>query len=52
MKGRSRKFGSRLTVNLTANDYDALTALADKDETSISWVMRRVIDEYLRSRVL
>ena len=50
MKGRSRKFGPRLTVSLTGDDYDALTALADKDEVSISWVVRRAIQEYLRRR--
>jgi hypothetical protein len=50
MKGRSKKFGPRLTVSLTGDDYDALNALADKDEVSISWVVRRAIEEYLRRR--
>ena len=48
MKGRSRKFGPRLTVSLTEDDHEALTVLADKDEVSISWVVRRAIEEYLR----
>ena len=50
MNGRSRKFGPRLTVSLTGDDYDALTVLADKDEVSVSWVIRRAIDQYLRKR--
>ncbi len=49
MKQKSKKFGPRLTVSLTASDYDALNALAQKDEVSISWVMRRAVEEYLRS---
>ncbi len=48
MKGKSRKFEPRLTVSLTRSDYDTLNALADKDDVSISWVVRRAIDEYLR----
>ena len=47
---RPRKFGPRLTVSLTSNDYDALNALADRDEVSVSWVVRRAIEEYLRGR--
>ena len=50
MKGKSRRFGPRLTVSLTEDDHEALTALADKDEVSISWVVRRAIEEYLRRR--
>ena len=48
MKGKSRKFGPRLTVSLTNDYYDTLNALAEKDEVSLSWVVRRAIDEYLR----
>ena len=48
MKGKSRKFGPRLTVSLTNDDYDTLNAIAEKTEVSLSWVVRRAIDEYLR----
>ena len=48
MKARSKKFGPRLTVSLTGSDYETLNALAEKDDASLSWVMRRAIDEYLR----
>ena len=48
MKRRSRKFGPRLTVSVTGDDYEALSVLADKDDASISWVIRRAIGEYLR----
>nr|WP_082995252.1 ribbon-helix-helix domain-containing protein [Halomonas elongata] len=47
MAGKVKKFGPRLTVSLTGQDYDALLALAEKDDVSVSWVMRRAIDEYL-----
>lgn len=47
MTGKPRKFGPRLTVSLTGSDYDALSALAEKDDVSVSWVVRRAIDEYL-----
>ena len=44
---KSKKFGPRLTVSLTSGDYDALIALAEKDRVSISWVMRRAVQNYL-----
>lgn len=47
MTSKHKKFGPRLTVSLTERDYDALTALAEKDDVSVSWVIRRAIDEYL-----
>ena len=50
MKARSRRFGPRLTVSLTEDDHEALTALADEGEVSTSWVVRRAIEEYLRGR--
>ena len=51
MPRKSKKFGQRLTVSLTDSDYDALSALADKDDASVSWVIRRAIDEYLDRHV-
>ena len=47
MKRKSRKVGPRLTVSLTGPDYDRLNALADKEDVSVSWVIRRAINEYL-----
>jgi hypothetical protein len=47
LKAKSKKFGPRLTVSLTGMDYNTLNALAEKDKVSISWVVRRAIDEYL-----
>ena len=47
MTAKPKRFGPRLTVSLTDSDYDALYALANKDEVSVSWVVRRAIDEYL-----
>lgn len=47
MKKKSAKFGPRLTVSLTDQDCDALQALAETDEVSVSWVIRRAIEDYL-----
>lgn len=47
MANKLRKYGPRLTVSLTSHDYDALSVLAHKDDVSVSWVVRRAIDEYL-----
>ena len=49
MTVKPKRFGPRLTVSLTGSDYDALYALASKDEVSVSWVVRRAIDEYLNN---
>jgi hypothetical protein len=45
---RYRRFGPRLTVSLSDEDHDKLHRLAEKDEVSISWVIRRAIVDYLR----
>jgi len=48
MGDRSKKLGPRVTVSVTPADYDTLNTLADKDDVSVSWVIRRAINEYLR----
>jgi predicted transcriptional regulator len=48
MNPKSRKFGPRLTISLTGSDYATVNALAEKDDVSASWIVRRAIDEYLR----
>lgn len=50
MTARYRRFGPRLTISLVAADYDRLHTLAAKDDVSVSWVVRRAIEEYLRKR--
>ena len=50
MNAKPKKFEARLTVSLTGRDYDALNALADKDDVSASWLVRRAVEEYLRQR--
>jgi hypothetical protein len=47
---RCRRFGPRLTVSLCDADHDRLQHLAEKDEVSISWAIRRAIEDYLRRR--
>jgi hypothetical protein len=48
MSTRYRRFGPRLTISLASGDYDRLNSLAAKDEVSVSWVVRRAIEEYLQ----
>ena len=47
MSDRSKKLGPRVTVSVTPGDYDTLNTLAEKDDVSVSWVVRRAIHEYL-----
>lgn len=48
MSDRSKKLGPRVTVSVTPGDYNTLNTLAEKDDVSVSWVVRRAIHEYLR----
>jgi metal-responsive CopG/Arc/MetJ family transcriptional regulator len=50
MNPKPRKFETRLTVSLTGRDYEALNALAEKDDVSASWLVRRAVEKYLRQR--
>lgn len=47
MPHRPRKLGPRVTVSVTPGDYNTLNDLADREHASISWVIRRAIDEYI-----
>lgn len=49
MKGKSGKFGPRVTVSLTVSDYAMLNEHAAKGQVSASWVVRRAINEYLHN---
>jgi predicted transcriptional regulator len=37
-------------VSLTGVDYERLNTLAAQDDVSVSWVVRRAIEDYLRRR--
>lgn len=50
MTSRYKKYGPRLTVSLTGTDYERLHTLAAQDDVSVSWVVRRAIEDYLRRR--
>jgi predicted transcriptional regulator len=50
MSARYRRFGPRVTISLAGADYDRLNSLAAKGEVSVSWVIRRAIEEYLRKQ--
>jgi hypothetical protein len=43
-----KKLGPRVTLSVPTSDYDALNMLANNNDVSISWVVRRAIHEYLR----
>jgi Ribbon-helix-helix protein, copG family len=47
---RYRRLGPRITISLAGADYDQLQALAAKSEVSVSWVVRRAIEEFLRKQ--
>jgi hypothetical protein len=40
----------RITVGLEQRDYDALTALAEREERSLSWMVAQAVKELLRGR--
>jgi hypothetical protein len=48
MSDRQKKLGPRITVSVTPGDYDTLNTLANQDDVSVSWVVRRAIQGYLR----
>lgn len=50
MSARYRRYGPRVTISLAGPDYDRLNILATKSEVSVSWVIRRAIDEFLRKQ--
>lgn len=43
------KSGSRITVSLNSRDHDALSALAERCDVSLSWLTRQAIAEFLES---
>ena len=45
MKRKPRRFSPRLTFSVTGDGYEALSVLAAQDDASISWVIRRAINE-------
>lgn len=47
MSQRSRKFGSRLSVSLTAPHYEKLHHIAEVSDVSVAWLVRRAIEDYL-----
>jgi predicted transcriptional regulator len=48
MNRRPKNLGPRVTVSVTSEDFDTLNMLANRDDVSVSWVVRRAMDEYLR----
>lgn len=43
-----RKKSARLTVSLDDEDYAALTAIAEKSDVSLSWVIRQAIHRFVQ----
>lgn len=40
----------RITVGLEKPDYDALTAVAEQEDRSLSWLVAQAVKSYLRER--
>lgn len=47
MRAKPKKFGPRLTISLTPKDHAQLEQVAAANDASVSWVIRRAIDDYL-----
>lgn len=43
-----RKKTTRLTVSLEQDDYNALNAIAAKNDVSLSWVIRQSIHRFMK----
>ena len=50
MSDPSKKLGPRVTTSVTADDHNALAKIAKHEDRPISWVVRRAIEGYLRTR--
>lgn len=46
---RSNREVARLSVSLEAHDYRELKSLAERNDVSAAWLIRRAITEFLRS---
>lgn len=44
---RGKKVGSRLSVGLSEPQHAALVALADQNEATVAWLVRRAVAEFL-----
>ena len=44
---KGKKVAARLSVGLSQPQYVALTALAEQNEATVAWVIRRAIAEFL-----
>jgi predicted transcriptional regulator len=40
---------ARITVSLSASQHNFLSRLASKNDVSLSWIMRRAIEEYIQN---
>ena len=46
-----RNLTESLRVSLTPEERDAIVAIAESDDRSVSWVVRQAILEFLNTRV-
>lgn len=49
--GTKKSFNTPLTILLTTAQYNALEKKSKADERSISWLVRKAIDEYYAQEV-
>ena len=47
LKSTIEKKVARITVSLKPMEHDALARLAEKRDVSLSWVVRKAVEEYL-----
>ena len=46
---RSNREVARLSISLEASDYQALKNLAERNDVSAAWLVRRAVTDFLRS---
>ena len=47
---KGKKVAARLSVGLSQPQYAALTALAEQNEATVAWLIRRAVTEFLERR--
>ncbi|MEB3288229.1 MAG: ribbon-helix-helix protein, CopG family [Vampirovibrionales bacterium] len=48
-KAKDPKKMTRLTISIDPDEYEAVEKLAEKDERSAAWVIRKAIREFLNN---
>ncbi len=46
-KGKESKKMTRITISIDPDEYKVVEKIAEKDERSASWVIRKAVSEFL-----